>query len=270
MAELKQLEFFLLRYVPDAVKGEFVNIGVMVREAGRNAEGFRAVRITQDWGRVRCIDPEADLGVLQGIGTQMEEEVQAGQEWEAVVAKVEDSFSNVIQISPVKACLSEDAERETAVLTKLYLERHGSAERSVSARRAIVKQIEEALQTNQVLKFMQRDIWLTDFTGKKGDPQRFDFACSFGEEVRFLQAMSLGASIQQALILGARLPGIERDVYAAQKLKAGLTVVVEDGLDRTQEEIGFALGMMRENRIRVEEARGIPRIAAEIRQELRV
>ena len=34
MAELKQLEFFLLRYVPDAVKEEFVNIGLLMREVG--------------------------------------------------------------------------------------------------------------------------------------------------------------------------------------------------------------------------------------------
>ena len=30
-----QCEFFLVRYVPDAVKNEFVNIGVVLREAGR-------------------------------------------------------------------------------------------------------------------------------------------------------------------------------------------------------------------------------------------
>ncbi len=31
---MKQCEFFLLRYVPDVVKGEFVNIGVVLLEAG--------------------------------------------------------------------------------------------------------------------------------------------------------------------------------------------------------------------------------------------
>ena len=33
MAEKRQLEFFLLRYVPDAVREEFVNIGVVMVEA---------------------------------------------------------------------------------------------------------------------------------------------------------------------------------------------------------------------------------------------
>ena len=34
MSERRQLEFFLLRYVPNAVRQEFVNIGVLMVEAG--------------------------------------------------------------------------------------------------------------------------------------------------------------------------------------------------------------------------------------------
>ena len=33
MPDLRKCEFFLLRYVPDAVKDEFVNIGVLVLDA---------------------------------------------------------------------------------------------------------------------------------------------------------------------------------------------------------------------------------------------
>ena len=43
-------EFFLVRYVPDPVRGEFVNIGVLLREAGGSAA---QVRFTRDWTRVR-------------------------------------------------------------------------------------------------------------------------------------------------------------------------------------------------------------------------
>jgi hypothetical protein len=57
-----QCEFFLVRYVPDTVKDEFVNIGVVLREAGRPETAL--VRFTRDWNRVRCVDPEADTGML--------------------------------------------------------------------------------------------------------------------------------------------------------------------------------------------------------------
>ena len=38
MADKRQFEFFLLRYVPNAVKDESVNVGVVMLEPGR---GFR-------------------------------------------------------------------------------------------------------------------------------------------------------------------------------------------------------------------------------------
>ena len=68
MAERKQLEFFLLRYVPDAVKDEFVNIGVVMVEPGANGGGFADVRFTRDWRRVRCFDPAGGCGDARGAG----------------------------------------------------------------------------------------------------------------------------------------------------------------------------------------------------------
>ena len=59
MAERRKLEFFLLRYVPNAVKGEFVNIGIILFERAANDAEFADVRFTNDWKRVRCLDPQA-------------------------------------------------------------------------------------------------------------------------------------------------------------------------------------------------------------------
>jgi hypothetical protein len=45
MGEKRKLDFFLLRYVPDAVKEEFVNIGLV----GLEADGsFSEVRLSSD------------------------------------------------------------------------------------------------------------------------------------------------------------------------------------------------------------------------------
>lgn len=59
---LKQLEFMLIRYVPDAVKDEFVNIGVLLLN-GDSAD----LRFTRDWRRVRCLDPAAGVPYLRAI-----------------------------------------------------------------------------------------------------------------------------------------------------------------------------------------------------------
>ncbi len=266
MAELKQLEFFLLRYVPDAVKEEFVNIGVLAREIGGE---FSAVRITEDWSRVRCIDPEADLEVLAGLGAQLRTELLETQGWDALLKKVRDLFSNQVQASPVKACLAEVAAKEMSTLAKLYLQgRAGTRRASVSGRQVILTAMRSAFESAGVLDLLQTGIRVSSYTGKKGDPQSFDFGYAVTKAVKFLHAVSLKTDVKAGLGLAARFPGIAQDVYRVHQARAGLTVVIDDDLDRRQEEIGFVIGMMEENRIRVAEAKEMAGIAAGVRAEL--
>ena len=64
MTPRQRCEFSLVRYVPDPVKNEFVNIGVLLRAAG---EELSMLRFTRDWGRVRCLDPDADTAMLEAL-----------------------------------------------------------------------------------------------------------------------------------------------------------------------------------------------------------
>jgi len=50
----------------------------------------------------------------------------------------------------------------------------------------------------------------------------------------------------------------------------GLTAVIDDDVDRSQDAVQFALGMMEEERIRVAVAAEMPGIAEVARRELRV
>ncbi len=75
MADLKHCEFFLLRYVPDVVKGEFVNLGVVLLEEGEN--GFTDVRFLRDWRRVRGLDPEADVELLESYEAELRRLLQS-------------------------------------------------------------------------------------------------------------------------------------------------------------------------------------------------
>ena len=62
-------EFRLLRYVPDAVRNEYVHIGVILREQGSREAA--EVRFTRDWRRVRCLDPDADTALLEGMESEL-------------------------------------------------------------------------------------------------------------------------------------------------------------------------------------------------------
>src|SRR5579862_3646164 len=122
MADRRQLEFFLLRYVPDAVKDEFVNIGLVMVEPGANGGAFAEVRFTRDWRRVRCLDPQADVEMLAALERDIRGQLATTHDREVLLRKLEDSFSNVIQLSPAKGCLAEDPVREIETMASIYLE----------------------------------------------------------------------------------------------------------------------------------------------------
>src|SRR5579862_9112434 len=122
MPELKQLEFYVLRYAPHAVKAEFVNIGVLMIEPGPNAGGFADVRFAKEWRRVHCLDPQADVEVLEALEREMQAHMRVEGDRAALLKRMNDSFSNLIQVSPVKACLAERPAKELELLTRLYTE----------------------------------------------------------------------------------------------------------------------------------------------------
>ena len=268
MAGLKNLEFFLLRYVPDAIKDEFVNIGVVVLEPDANGQGFVDVRFTQDWRRVRCLDPQADVEILQALEADVRRQLTDAQGRAFIMQKLEDSFSNLIQLSPSKAVLAEDPVRELAALASLYLESPlPAAKRAASGRQAILGHMTQAFETAGILRLMLHNIAAAPYT-KPGDPFKFDYGYPVGNEIKLLQAVSLKAGVDQAVALAARFPGIARAIHGKRGTDAHLLAVVDDDLESSREEIGFALGMMEENRIRIARAAEMPAIAQQIRQEL--
>ena len=72
MTDRRQLEFFLLRYVPDVVREEFVNIGLVMMESGGDGGGFAGVHLTANWRRARCLDPNIDVEMLEALGREIE------------------------------------------------------------------------------------------------------------------------------------------------------------------------------------------------------
>ena len=57
---METFRFQLLRYVPDSIKNEFVNIGVVLLDDLGRSLGVHMASET-DLRRVRCVHPGADL-----------------------------------------------------------------------------------------------------------------------------------------------------------------------------------------------------------------
>jgi len=269
MAERKKLEFFLLRYVPDAVKDEFVNIGVVMVEPGGNGAGFADVRFTRDWRRVRCLDPQADVEMLAALEREIRGQLKATQDREVLLRRLEDSFSNVIQLSPAKGCLADDPAAEIETVASIYLEAAKvGGKREVSGRQRILGKMRVAFEQAGVAKFLL-PVPVAPYT-KTGDPFQFDFGYRVAGEIKLFQAVSLKAGVDAAVMLAARYPRIVPVMSKVVEATPALTAVIDDDLDRGAESVQFALSMMADERIRIAVAAEMPMIAEVARRELRV
>jgi hypothetical protein len=121
MREKRQFEFLLLRYVPKAMTEEFVNIAVVMLEDTSDPQGFMDVRFAENWKHVRSLDPGADIEMLDALKQEFRTQLQDVAQRGALLRLLEDSFSNLVQVSPRKGCLADDPHKELTLLASLYL-----------------------------------------------------------------------------------------------------------------------------------------------------
>lgn len=274
MAEKKQCEFFLLRYVPDAVKDEFVNIGVVLVEGGGSPAGFADLRFTADWSRVRCLDPAADIEMLEAVEADLRRGLsESGASRDLLLKRINDSFSNTLQLSPVKACLAESPHEELGRLAEMYLEsRRGREEkaRAAAGRHAIFQSMRAAFEHAGVWRLpqMRKRIAVAQYT-RPGDPLKLDCGYRPNGVVKLFHAVSLAAEVDSAKVLAFSFPLIAEGIRKKEKAKTTLTAIVEDTLGRKDEAIAFALATFKGSHIVVAPAADLPRIAEAARRELR-
>jgi len=114
--ERRSCEFRLLRYVPDAIRNEFVHIGVILREQG--SRDAAEVRFTRDWRRVRCLDPYADTDVLEGMESELRSRFGAEPDG-SLMRLLSESLSLNVQMTEPKAYLAESIPAAIEELMRL-------------------------------------------------------------------------------------------------------------------------------------------------------
>jgi len=268
----RECEFQLLRYVPDAVRNEFVNIGVILREPGsRHAE----VRFTRDWRRVRCLHPDADLASLEG----MESELRLHGEPEVrLMRMLADSLSLTVQMTEPKGYVAESLPAGIEELMKLYVE-PPPKERMLrlSGRGAIHGRMRTEFEHAGVWDLLRKRIAASEYT-RAGDPLRIDVGYRPNGLIRMFHAVSLDQGLETAKVLAFSAASLRAGVERVEKAQLELTAVVEpaarvgatdedpDRLDQYR----FGVETMEENQIRVLTTSDMGRVAETARRELHV
>ncbi len=278
MNDRLQCEFLLVRYMPDPVKNEFVNIGVLLREAARPESA--EVRFTRDWGRVLCVDPDADTAMLEAMEAEMRQRL-AGQDDGAkpLLAVIEDSFSHLLQITAPRACLAETLPAQMEELMRLYVEpRRARAKKELSGRTAIARTLRTRFERAGVWDLMRRRIAASAYT-RPGDPLKIDCGYRPNGLVRMFHAVSLASDVELAKVLAFSAPALRAGVARVENAELELTAVVEplrdgDGdLPAQADRIdGYRFGVetMEAQQIRVLTVNDLERVAETAKRELRV
>jgi hypothetical protein len=273
VAERTRCEFSLVRYVPDVVKGEFANIGVVLREAG--GDGASVVRFTRDWSRVRCLDPDADVSLLEALEAEIGERLRNGVQMKVnakpILETLQDTLSNSVQLTEMRGTLAESLPAEMEQLLRMYVEplKVAGAKKKQSGRTAIAAEMRTAFERAGVWRLMRKRIAASQYT-QAGDPLKIDCGYRNGK-VRMFQAVSLENDVEGAKGLAYSAEALRRGVSRAEGADLELTAVVETASGAGDEEqYRFGLSVMEREAIRVMTMADLGRLAETARLELKV
>ena len=294
-SERRACEFQLLRYVPDVVRNEYVHIGVILREQGsRGPAGSPEpvlVRFTRDWRRVRCLDPDADTALLEGMESELRRRFQAQPDGN-LMRLLNESLSLSVQMTESKAYLAESLPAGMDELMKMYVDPPPREHMPrLSGRAAIQARMRAEFERAGVWELLRKRIAASEYT-RPGDPLRIDVGYrpngmnhpadkdpSVGTPaIRMFHAVSLEPGVEMAKVLAFSAAGLRAGVERVEKAQLELTAVIEPAarLGATGEEperlemYRFGVETMEENQIRVLTTSDLVRVAETARRELHV
>ena len=264
-------EFFLIRYVPDLIKNEPVNIGlVMLDSDGGN--GFAGVRFASNFERVRCLDANADVEMIHALAEDMRQKLATAADRHEMLRIMQD-FSNTLQISETRGCQTDSPQQEMEKLAEMYLESPPAVRepRAVAARgrAALRRKMLGSFEDAGVLTLMETGIRVSKY-GSAHDELKIDCGYRLDSTMKLFHAVSLQTDPDYAKSLAFSYPRLAAGMARMEKLEARLTAVIENDLDRKSAPVAFAYEAFEESHIAVAKLSEVPRLAELARKELRI
>jgi len=273
----ERCRFHVLRYAPDPRRGEYVNIGVLLRSADPGVGSRAEVRFTHDWRRVRCLDPDADTTQLEGMESEIRRALAENPEG-PLLRILDESLSTGVQITEGKGYLVESFAAGVDELMRLYVDapKRERAER-MTGRAAIHATMRAEFERAGVWDLMRKRIAASEYT-RPGDPLRIDCGYRPNGLIRMFQAVSLEPGMEMAKVLAFSAARLRAGVERVENAHLELTALIEPAakVGATDEEpdrleiYRFGVETMEEHAIRVLTTADLGRVAETARIELKI
>src|ERR1017187_2247763 len=110
---LQTFTYHVVRYQPNLIRDEWVNIGVLLLDPASGRVRQRWLDEPADLTRVRRLHPAVDEDLLMRLPAEFDRQF-AGQQMdaEAILDKFDQTLSNAVQLAPRKGLLTSDPAAE--------------------------------------------------------------------------------------------------------------------------------------------------------------
>jgi hypothetical protein len=246
---LQPCAYHVVRYQPNLLRDEWVNIGVLLFDPSAGRVRQRWLEEAADLTRLRRMHPAADEELLLRLPAEFEQQF-AGREMDAaaILEKFDQTLSNAVQLSPRKGLLARDPDAELERVFREQVEpvretRRGPLE--IRTRSDLRAQAADYFRSEKILRLMERGVRVAEFT-YPGDPMRIDFSYRRNGTRGFVHSVALGRDPGQAKLLAFTADAIRGRVEHAEFL-----AVTEREPARGNVRDQFVAGVLADNEIRV-------------------
>jgi hypothetical protein len=232
----KTLAYRVLRYMPNLVRDEWVNIGVLVFDPQSGERRMRLIEEPEEYARVRRLHPRADEELLRALRDDLEDRFltakqlstgngtadkaangQASADWMKLLGKWDGTLSNALQLAPQKGVHAEDLDAETERLyaDHVALQRGAGRVGAPGSRGAIRSYCAQVFKQARLWERLQKSLPAAEFTFS-GDPMRIDYGYRRNGTRGFVQTLSVSRAPGDVKSLAYTVERIRNKVEASE------------------------------------------------------
>lgn len=234
----------VIRYVPNLVRDEWVNIGVLVFHPESGDRRLKLIEGQDEYNRVRRLHPQADEDLLRALQGDLEDRFEPKSNgknaipetptgWQETLASWDSTLSNGLQLAPPRGILAENLDEE---LERLYAD-HVAPQRQSSrvglpgSRSSIRSYCSQVFRQARIWDRLEKSVRVADYTFP-GDPMRLDYAYRRNGTRGFVHALSVSRAPQDAKLLAYTAKRIHEKAYFASEFAAVTDVALRKEDDR--------------------------------------
>jgi hypothetical protein len=234
----RTLAYRVLRYTPNLVRDEWVNIGVLVFDPQSGERRMRLIEEPEEYARVRRLHPRADEELLRALRDDLENRFstatqlfdgngnasadkpgngQASADWMKLLAKWDETLSNALQLAPQKGLHGDDLDAETERLYSDHVALQRGAVRvgAPGSRGAIRSYCAQVFKQARLWERLQKSLPAAEFTFS-GDPMRIDYGYRRNGTRGFVQTLSVSRAPGDVKSLAYTVERIRSKVAASE------------------------------------------------------